>query len=94
MAEFDPKILGGSLKRGIVNPDLLEERQKCNFDQKEMSSNLFGDELVGYIEQVDNFIERHPQTISGIDYFEMSREEKFTVWWRRYKLIMQSEEMH
>ena len=26
MSDFDPKILGGSIKRGIVNPDLLEER--------------------------------------------------------------------
>ena len=30
--DFDPKILGGSVKRGIVNPDLGEERKKCDFD--------------------------------------------------------------
>ena len=94
MAEFDPKILGGSVKRGIVNPDLHEERQKCDFDQKELASHLFGNELVDYIDQVSSFVERHPETISDIDYFEMSREEKFTTWWRRYKIIMQSEEMH
>ena len=42
MAEFDPKILGGSVKRGIVNPDLLEERAKCNFDQSELKYYIFG----------------------------------------------------
>ena len=41
-ADFDPKILGGSVKRGIVNPDLIEERNKCNFDQREMAVKLFG----------------------------------------------------
>ena len=30
---FDPKVLGGSVRRGIVNPDLLEERQKWNSDK-------------------------------------------------------------
>ena len=30
--EWDAKFLGGSIKRNIVNPDLLEERAKCNFD--------------------------------------------------------------
>jgi len=34
MAEksWDAKTLGGSWKRKIVNPDLAEERAKCNFD--------------------------------------------------------------
>ena len=35
--DFDPKILGGSVKRGIVNPDLIEERKKCDFDQQELA---------------------------------------------------------
>ena len=58
---FDPKVLGGSVKRGIVNPDLLEERAKCNFDQVEMRTYLFGPELVEHIEQVHDFIEQHPE---------------------------------
>jgi hypothetical protein len=43
---FDPKVLGGSVKRGIFNPDLLEERAKCNFNQREMANYLFKAELV------------------------------------------------
>ena len=61
MVEFDSKILGGSVKRGIVNPDLLEEREKCDFDQRELTLSIFGKENVEYIEQVDSFIERHPE---------------------------------
>lgn len=30
--DFDPKILGGSIKRNIVNPDLAEERKNVTFD--------------------------------------------------------------
>jgi hypothetical protein len=28
---WDSTFLGGSIKRDIVNPDLVEERAKCNF---------------------------------------------------------------
>ena len=31
--EFNPEVLGGSMRLGIVNPDLIEERNKCNFDR-------------------------------------------------------------
>lgn len=27
----------GSIEKGIVSPDLLEERQKCNFDTEELA---------------------------------------------------------
>ena len=30
--DFDPTVLGGSIKRGIVNPDLAEERKNVSFD--------------------------------------------------------------
>lgn len=46
---FDPNVLGGSIKRGIVNPVLIEERAKCAFDQTEMRDFMFGKELVELI---------------------------------------------
>ena len=94
MTDFDPKILGGSVKRGIVNPDLLEERAKCNFDQDELKYYIFGTDLVTMVEKVSDYITTHPEMKSGIDYYEMTREEKFKVWWRRYRHIMESEEAH
>ena len=43
---FDPHILGGSLKRGIVAPELLEERANRNFDQRELLLFLHGKKVV------------------------------------------------
>ena len=40
--EFDTQLLGGSIKRDIVNPDLIEERNKLTFDQKELELFLLG----------------------------------------------------
>lgn len=90
--DFDPAVLGGSVKRGIINPDLLEERAKCDFDQRELTLYLFGQKLVDYIEDLSDWIERNPQIMSGLDYYEMTREEKFRIWWERIRFIMASEE--
>jgi hypothetical protein len=38
--------LGGSIKNKITNPDLLEERAKCSFNQAEMEEFFFGKEAV------------------------------------------------
>ena len=46
-ADFDTALLGGSIKRGIVNPDLLEERKNLNFDQEELNLFLLGEDVVG-----------------------------------------------
>lgn len=85
---FDPKVLGGSVKRGITNPDLIEERAKCDFDTREMVITLFGQELVDYIEDTSDFHGKHPQMLTTLDYYEMSRAEKMRVWWNRYRFIM------
>jgi len=34
----------GSVKQGIVAPDLLEERAKCAFDQQELQTLMYGGE--------------------------------------------------
>ena len=60
-SDFDPQVLGGSVKRGIVNPDLLEERAKCNFDQKELVEFMFGQELVEYVKKLHDYIAKHPE---------------------------------
>ena len=89
---FDPKVLGGSVKRGIVNPDLAEERAKCDFDQGELRHFLFGQKLIDFIMSVDDLQVKHPEIQSGIDYYEKTREEKFHEWWRRYGVVLQSPE--
>ena len=42
---FDPAVLGGSIKRKIVNPLLLEERAKCNFDRNEAFCAYYSKEV-------------------------------------------------
>ena len=60
---------------GIVNPDLLEERAKCNFDKNEMNQLLFGQETIDYVLKLNGFMEKHPELVSGVEYYEMSRRE-------------------
>ena len=91
---FDPKVLGGSVKRGIVNPDLVEERKKCDFDQNQLSLYLFGEAEIKNIKGIYDWIERHPESISGREHFEQTREEKFKTWWKRYHAVMSSEDGH
>jgi hypothetical protein len=38
---FKVPAIGGSIKRQVVNPDLLEERAKCIFDPEDMNKILF-----------------------------------------------------
>ena len=36
----------GSVRQQIVSPDLLKERQNCNFDQQELKFFLYGGQEV------------------------------------------------
>lgn len=93
MSDFDPSVLGGSVKRRIVNPDLLEERAKCNFNQRELCLFLFGQSLVDYIEGVSDFLNENPQICSSVDYYEKSREEQLREWWERIDFVLRHEKM-
>ena len=37
---FNPEELGGSIKRKIVNPELIKERARCTFDRIEAQKVL------------------------------------------------------
>jgi hypothetical protein len=45
---FTKPAAGGSVARKIVNPDLLEERAKCNFDMKELYSAVYDKDFARY----------------------------------------------
>ena len=83
-AEFDTALLGGSIKRDIVNPDLLEERQKLTFDQKELELFIYGDQMVKDIQEMANFMAKHPEAGDDFSFFEMTRQEKMEHWWKRF----------
>jgi len=91
---FDPKVLGGSIQRGIVNPDLLEERAKCTFDQKELTLFLHGQKMIDEMDDVVAFTKKHPEVDDDFDYYEMSRAEKMEHWWKRIHTVMKDDEYH
>lgn len=81
METFDPKILGGSIKRDIVNPDLIEERAKCSFDKLELAKFLYTEQTLNELKEIVEFIKSNPKLQTDIKYFEYDRIEKMTHWW-------------
>ena len=55
---------------------------------------MFGTDLVEFVNKWHDYIAEHPEIQSGIDYYEMTRDEKFRLWWRRYRHIMEHEQTH
>ena len=79
---------------GIVNPDLAEEREKCNFDKDEMCQLLIGNDAIDHIKKIEALCKKYPALNSGVEYYEMSRTEQILEWWRRYKLVMETDDLH
>ena len=73
--DFDPKVLGGSVKRRIVNPDLLEERQKCNFDKEELKKFIYEQGSIKLVEKIWRFLKQYPELNSSVEFYEMSRAD-------------------
>ena len=73
--EWDAAKLGGSMKRGIVNPDLLEERAKKAFDVEELVRFSMGEPLYNKVLEVLELYNKHPQMKGTAEEFEMTREE-------------------
>ena len=81
-SDWDTSKLGGSIKRNIVNPDLLEEHQKCNFDKKEFANFVLGENIVDEMNTVYREIGNDPNMRVGLDFYEMTREEQMATLWR------------
>ena len=73
--DFDQKpVIYGSILEGKVNPDLLEERAKCNFDKEELSSILLWNTYhlhKKYLEEM----QKHPILWNRPEHYELSRGE-------------------
>ena len=91
---FDPQVLGGSIDRGIVNPDLQEERDKCSFDQKELALFIHGQQMIDECHDMMQFMKKYPEVSDDYSYYEMSREQKMEHWWKRFNTVMKDEEYH
>jgi len=67
---------GGSIKRQVVNPDLLEERNKLAFDITDIEKILFVPEIHEKYKVVAQKVREHPELLPSHEYFEMTREEQ------------------
>jgi len=65
----------GSIKEKRVAIDLLEERQKCNFDQLELSHFIYGKEKYEDYLQAQRLLEDDPILRGSEKFYEMSRPE-------------------
>ena len=91
--DFDTKALGGSVKRQTVNQDLQEERDKCNFDQSQLAEFLFGPQVITFVKKMHAIISTIPGITSSVEYFEMSRHDQMAEWWRRLRLVLESDDL-
>ena len=73
MTSFDPKILGGSVKSNIVNPDLVEERAKIGFDKNELARFMYSEESLQEFREIYEFIKKNPNIQTDIKFFEYDR---------------------
>ena len=66
----------GSAKRGIISPDLLEERSKCAFNKEEMQNFLVGgqERERGYRELFD-LMGNNPELRNHLEFQDMTPHE-------------------
>ena len=84
---WDAARLGGSMKRKIVNPDLIEERAKCAFDQTELSIFTMNKFVHDRSNEVQAHMERMPELLGDPAEYEMTREELIGNFWKKIKVM-------
>jgi len=72
---FDPRILGGSIKRNIVNPDLEEERKNCNFNKSELADYILGEDVHQEIKELVDLVKKEPSMQQALSFYEDSRSD-------------------
>ena len=74
-----------------MNPDLIEERAKSNFNQPDLEEFLMGKEAKKDIALMADFIGRHPELTDGFEYYQMDRVSKMESWWKKYHALMKDD---
>ena len=78
----------GSVKRGVVSPDLLAERAKCGFDQEELQKFLHGGSarLEKWRQIVDTF-GADEGIRNSVEFYELTPHEMQENLWRRINVL-------
>jgi len=78
----------GSVKKGIVATDLLEEREKCAFDQEELRRFLMGgDAKYNKTKEVFDMIGNDPELRNNIEFLELTPHEQQENLWKRINVM-------
>ena len=79
------KQIIGSIAKGIVASDLLEERKKCNFDQEEFFNLILTKKHVDYFKRSIEIMESDPILKNTHKYYDMTREEQMVLGMQKVK---------
>ena len=84
--------LGGSIKRKETNPDLLEERAKRTFNGEELENFLMEESLKNFQDKFAVVFKENPGLAAEFSYYDMTREEKQELWWKRVNILRASKD--
>ena len=87
MSHYPKETQGGSMKRKIVNPDLLEERAKLAFDKQDVSDVILDKKVESLYKEYAEDLIKHPEYRATEEYYDMTRAEKMQSWWKRLALM-------
>lgn len=80
----------GSVKRGVVSPDLLEERAKCAFSQEELMNFVHGgDETLSAWKRMMAMFGDDPELRNTLDFYDMTPHEMQENLWKRMLSVYQ-----
>ena len=78
---FKEHAKGGSISRKFVNPDLQEERDKCNFDRREMENLINVPVVREFTAKLSALIEKHDLK-HPVEFVEYTRDEQQRYMWQ------------
>ena len=77
------------MDRKIVNPDLAEERAKCDFDKREVYEAIMDVEMADRYVKESQYFRDYPELRPTREWYDMSREEQMEDYWRRIRILYQ-----
>lgn len=83
LAAEQKKRVRGSWKNKVTATEFVEERAKCDFDQKELAWSIFGPETMNIISDAMEDITKHKEIASCPEFYEMSPAERQTWWFKK-----------
>ena len=64
------------MERKIVNPDLAEERAKCDFDKREVLEAIMDTKMADRYVKEGQLLIQYPELRPTREWFDMTREEQ------------------